>query len=168
MLLPPKTLWSLEEDKLLTETVQQYGAKKWNFIATFIPGRTGKQCRERWMAHISPDVRTDEFSDDEIRLLLDLHEKYGNSWSYMSQFFDRRPPNVIKNKFNCILRKTKSIYRAAQVRVNQNHQKNYRRCILIPLRTQTQQSIITPTIMDLNEDLDAVFDTFDVVEFESY
>ncbi|CAN0034661.1 unnamed protein product, partial [Heterosigma akashiwo] len=40
--------WTKEEDARLTELVAQFGARKWNKIAPHLPGRNGKQCRERW------------------------------------------------------------------------------------------------------------------------
>ena len=107
-LYPPKTAWSNEEDALLTKVVQERGAKRWNSIAESIPGRTGKQCRERWMSHIAPNVRSGEWTEDEIELLVRLQSEFGNKWSKISQYFVDRPPNVIKNKFNCLLRRIKS------------------------------------------------------------
>jgi hypothetical protein len=38
---------TIQEDETLTELVRKYGFKRWSFIAKFIPGRIGKQCRER-------------------------------------------------------------------------------------------------------------------------
>ena len=37
-----------QEDKMLQLLVRQHGAKKWSYIASFLPGRKSKQCRERW------------------------------------------------------------------------------------------------------------------------
>jgi hypothetical protein len=42
-----KGTWSWEEDAKITDLVQIYGANKWSFIASHVPGRIGKQCRER-------------------------------------------------------------------------------------------------------------------------
>ncbi|PPD99326.1 hypothetical protein GOBAR_DD03648 [Gossypium barbadense] len=39
--------WSKEEDELIIELVNKYGPKKWSTIAQHLPGRIGKQCRER-------------------------------------------------------------------------------------------------------------------------
>lgn len=39
--------WSREEDLKMKELVAQYGLKSWTTISDFLPGRTGKQCRER-------------------------------------------------------------------------------------------------------------------------
>lgn len=40
--------WTKEEDDKMIEFVRQYGLKKWCTIAELLPGRSGKQCRERY------------------------------------------------------------------------------------------------------------------------
>nr|GEW89373.1 transcription factor MYB3R-1 isoform X1 [Tanacetum cinerariifolium] len=39
--------WTKEEDEELIRLVEKYGAQKWSTIAQHLPGRIGKQCRER-------------------------------------------------------------------------------------------------------------------------
>ncbi|XP_019092165.1 PREDICTED: pentatricopeptide repeat-containing protein At3g09040, mitochondrial-like [Camelina sativa] len=34
----------------------RYGPAKWSVIAQSLPGRIGKQCRERWHNHLNPDI----------------------------------------------------------------------------------------------------------------
>ena len=41
--------WTQEEDDLLAKMVIQYGPKHWSLIASALPGRIGKQCRERYI-----------------------------------------------------------------------------------------------------------------------
>ena len=38
---------NLQEDDHIIELVEKYGCKKWSVIAKYLPGRIGKQCRER-------------------------------------------------------------------------------------------------------------------------
>lgn len=45
--------WTEEEDRKVVELVKKYGAKKWSLIASNLPGRIGKQCRERWHNHLN-------------------------------------------------------------------------------------------------------------------
>lgn len=104
-LLPPKTMWSKEEDNLLTAIVKQMGPRKWNSIAEHIPGRTGKQCRERWMSHISPELISSTWDTKDDDQLIQLHNLFGNKWAKISQYFPGRPPNAVKNRWNCILRR---------------------------------------------------------------
>jgi hypothetical protein len=40
--------WTDEEDAKVLDLVATHGAKRWSLIASHLPGRIGKQCRERW------------------------------------------------------------------------------------------------------------------------
>ena len=44
--------WTAEEDQVLIWGRQQQ--KTWSEIQQFLPGRTAKQCRERWVQHLDP------------------------------------------------------------------------------------------------------------------
>ena len=46
--------WTEDEDRKVVDLVKKYGAKKWSLIASNLPGRIGKQCRERWHNHLNP------------------------------------------------------------------------------------------------------------------
>ena len=63
-----KRPWSAVEDQMLTRLVGEFNrqpnahqpatqTKKWATIASKIPGRVGKQCRERWLTYLDPNVR---------------------------------------------------------------------------------------------------------------
>lgn len=39
--------WTEEEDQTLIDMVEKLGPQNWSQIATALPGRIGKQCRER-------------------------------------------------------------------------------------------------------------------------
>ena len=39
--------WTKEEDQIIIDCIEA-GITKWSEIAERIPGRIGKQCRERW------------------------------------------------------------------------------------------------------------------------
>jgi transcriptional activator Myb len=49
-----KGSWRNEEDSKLIQLVGEYGPKKWSIISEKLPGRIGKQCRERWYNHLDP------------------------------------------------------------------------------------------------------------------
>jgi hypothetical protein len=42
-----KGAWTKVEDDLIMELVAKHGPTKWSMIAQSLPGRIGKQCRER-------------------------------------------------------------------------------------------------------------------------
>jgi len=45
--------WTDHEDKIVIELVEKHGPQKWTFIADHLPGRIGKQCRERFSSLIN-------------------------------------------------------------------------------------------------------------------
>ena len=68
--------WSAEEDDRLSALVAEHGAKRWSVIAELMPGRIGKQCRERWHNHVNPAVRKEEWTNEEDARILELHHQY--------------------------------------------------------------------------------------------
>ena len=73
--------WTAEEDRILSEMVYKLGAKNWSHIATALPGRIGKQCRERWHNHLNPGIRNDKWTEHEDLVIIEAHKKLGNRWS---------------------------------------------------------------------------------------
>jgi myb proto-oncogene protein len=64
--------------------------KKWSAIAKHLPGRTGKQCRERWHNHLNPAINKDAWSLEEELSLIRAHQIYGNKWAELAKFLPGR------------------------------------------------------------------------------
>ncbi|XP_050203789.1 transcription factor MYB3R-3 [Mercurialis annua] len=98
--------WKKEEDDLIIKLVEQQGNnKKWSEVAKHVPGRIGKQCRERWHNHLNPDINRTPWSKEEEQILIKVHAIYGNKWAEIAKYLDRRTENSIKNHWNCSMRK---------------------------------------------------------------
>ena len=96
----PKKKFTPEEDATLLKLVKKIGPCKWNTIALSMPGRKGRQCRDRYMNYLSPNVKLDEWTADEDRLLIEKVKKYGTRWSSISKFFNGRTGSALKNRWN--------------------------------------------------------------------
>jgi hypothetical protein len=48
--------WAEDEDDKLKDAVETHGGKNWAAIAALIPGRTRKQCRNRWHSALDPSI----------------------------------------------------------------------------------------------------------------
>lgn len=65
--------------------VQRLGPKKWSVIAQSLPGRMGKQCRERWHNHLNPNICKDPWTEAEDAVILEAHAELGNRWAEIAK-----------------------------------------------------------------------------------
>jgi hypothetical protein len=117
--LDPRLLkgsWTRQEDEVIIQYVQTYGCQSWTKLAQLLPGRIGKQCRERWFNHLNPDLSRGQWTPEEDQRLLELHEQFGNHWSKIAMLMPTRADNMIKNRwYSTIAKKSKEeIAEAAQ------------------------------------------------------
>ncbi|KAI4354490.1 hypothetical protein L6164_003345 [Bauhinia variegata] len=104
--------WTQEEDDKIVELVSKYGPTKWSLIAKSLPGRIGKQCRERWHNHLNPEIKKDAWTLEEELALMNAHRLHGNKWAEIARVLPGRTDNAIKNHWNSSLKKKLDFYLA--------------------------------------------------------
>jgi hypothetical protein len=100
-----KGSWSRDEDETIIAFVRQHGRKKWTKLAALLPGRIGKQCRERWRNHLDPEVNREPWTAQEDEILIEQHELMGNQWVKLAEYLPGRSDNAVKNRWNSTLQK---------------------------------------------------------------
>ena len=94
--------WTEEEDRILVDLVEEMGGAsrvRWSELATDLPGRIGKQCRERWHNHLDPTVKKTPWSEQETIILAEAQNQLGNRWSEIAKLLEGRTENMVKNRY---------------------------------------------------------------------
>ncbi|CAL9099706.1 unnamed protein product [Musa acuminata var. zebrina] len=98
--------WTAEEDKKLIDFILTQGLCCWRAVPK-LAGllRCGKSCRLRWTNYLRPDLRRGFLSEDEEKLVIELHSQLGNRWSKIASQLPGRTDNEIKNIWNSRIKK---------------------------------------------------------------
>jgi hypothetical protein len=76
-----KGKWTVEEDAQLMDAVQKHGGNNnWVPVAALVPGRTDKQCRQRWSKTLDPNINTGKWTPEEDATLTRVIHEQGNDW----------------------------------------------------------------------------------------
>lgn len=110
-----KVKWTEQEDQMLIQSIEQVGTSNWSLVASYLPGRSGKQCRERWTNQLDPMLNRDNWTPHEDALLLYNQQIYGNCWSKIMQFLPGRSSNSVKNRWCWLTRHRSHPPKAAQL-----------------------------------------------------
>lgn len=105
--------WKSNEDQVLQELVEFRGARNWSSLAKELnakvhnsfPSRKGKQCRERWINHLNPELQKHKWTDEEDEIIRVMQKQVGNKWSVISKILSSRTENQIKNRWKMLKKK---------------------------------------------------------------
>jgi len=106
--------WSLSEDELLNHLLT-LNLKKWGMVADKLNKeihnnlkiRSGKQCKERWINHLDPNMKKDKWTPSEDLEALKLYKALGKKWCEISRVLGNRTDSSIKNRVKSLMNKQK-------------------------------------------------------------
>jgi hypothetical protein len=127
-----RQMFSADEDQLLRQLVGRFGDRDWKTIASQMPNRTTRQCRERYKNYLSPELTNQPWSDSEDDLLREKFHEWGPKWATIAGFFKGRSDVALKNRWATLMTRP-----------------NSSRFILDPVQVPAEPgTIITETIPD--------------------
>lgn len=95
----PRKVFTEDEDNILRQIMTTETFVTWELVAQKLYGRTARQCRDRWLNYLSPNVRKSPWTVEEDKLLIDKINELGTHWSSIAKYFDGRSDNHIKNRW---------------------------------------------------------------------
>jgi hypothetical protein len=94
-----------EEDERLKKLVKKYGTKKWEEIASYMPKRCGRQCRNRYFNSLVENLKKGPWTAEEDALVMRKYGEIGAHWVQISRCLIGRSGNDVKNRWYKILSK---------------------------------------------------------------
>ncbi|OAG31760.1 hypothetical protein NEDG_00235 [Nematocida displodere] len=77
--------WTAEEDEALLKAVGLHKKGNWKKIKESVPGRSGFQCRERYLYILDPTINNTPWAPEEEEKLLQLAESMSKDWALISK-----------------------------------------------------------------------------------
>lgn len=96
--------WTEEQTQILENCMKKNPSMSWTEISKLIPGKNGKQVRERWINVVNPAINRQQLSQEEKNKIINLVKIHGKKWVLISKKINNgRTQNHIKNFYNSYL-----------------------------------------------------------------
>ena len=102
---PMKSKFTPYEDMMLTNIILNAKCTNWFEVANLMKSRNARQCRDRWNNYLNPYLRSDPWTEEEDKLLIEKYKIYGTKWRKISAFFRNRSDNSLRNRYQILERR---------------------------------------------------------------
>ena len=87
------------EEDMLIKAIAMKGIMSWDEIAKHLPGRTGRQCKDRYNNYLSKAVVHKNWTKEEDQIIIEKYRQFGPRWTVISNFLNARSGNNVKNRW---------------------------------------------------------------------
>ena len=148
--------WTDDENRQLSLAVKKYGTHNWRKVATFLPGRSNRQCRERYMMRLNfgAERKLGDWTAQEDTKLLELAPKYKFSWVKMEHEMKGRNARQIASRYELLMK-----HKSQGVKKKNDKRHGHKKAPFAATRTLTVKNKVFEKIRQLinkekNVDLD--------------
>lgn len=94
--------FTFEEDERLRLLIASHGEDNWDLIVSQMPGRTRRQCRERWSHYLCSTLTNGPWTiEDDLKLMEEVG-RFGTRWRAIMSSFPGRTDVNIRNRWNVL------------------------------------------------------------------
>jgi hypothetical protein len=89
-----------EEDLKIRSLFETLGPNSWDEIAGYLPGRSGRQCRDRYKNYLVDSLVTLPWTPEEDAIVIQKFHSIGPKWVEIGKLLSGRSGNNVKNRWH--------------------------------------------------------------------
>ena len=99
-------VWTEDENRQLSLAVKKYGRHNWRKVSQFLPGRSNRQCRERYMMRLNfgNDRKLGDWTTQEDKQILELAPKHDFKWVQLENQLKGRNARQIASRYELLIK----------------------------------------------------------------
>ena len=152
-----KRRFTKEEDELIKQLVALNKNTNWETIAKYVPGRTARQCRDRYNSYLFKEAEPKPWTPEEDLIIVSKYQEFGPHWVKISQSLPGRTGNNVKNRWHKSLKQFHGI--------EHNVEKQERRSKKAKWRIQSRLNESTRSEISPLQNIETKKESFDHIFF---